>query len=262
MAARFSFEVVDALDYDELRPNYAPEAVDWVAQGGGLGAGSTVVDLAAGTGQLSRAFARLGFDAVAIEPAVNMRAVLQERIERIRVIDGTAESIPLADGSVGAVVVGNAFHHLDRDTAFAEVVRVLRPGSVLALYWAWPLEERFLIYPGLTEIEEIVESIRASSDIATAYRVWSEPPKSADGLGPFERREFPMTHVIPSKRLPTSTRPPATWPRCRLQHARISSTRCGSCRTDCPRRSGSLEERSSTSGTGTESRLPGGSVPD
>jgi len=201
MAARFSFEVVDALDYDELRPNYAPEAIDWVAQHGGLGAGSTVADLAAGTGQLSRAFARLGVDVLAIEPAANMRAVLQERVQLTRIMDGTAEPIPLADSSIDAVVVGNAFHHFDRDRAFAEIVRVLRPGSVLALYWAWPLEERFLRYPGLREIEEIVESIRASSDIATAYRVWSEPPNTAEGFGPFERREFPTTHVIPSKRL-------------------------------------------------------------
>ena len=201
MSAPFSFEVVDAIDYDELRPNYAPEAVDWVAQRGGLDEGSTVVDLAAGTGQLSRAFIRLGVDVVAIEPAANMRAVLQEGIQRIRAIDGTAESMALDDSSVDAFVVGNAFHHFDRDRAFAEVARVLRPRSVLALYWAWPLEERFLRYPALREIEEVVESIRASSDIATAYRVWSEPPSAVEGFCPFERREFPMTHVIPSKRL-------------------------------------------------------------
>jgi SAM-dependent methyltransferase len=201
VSAHFSFEVVDAPDYDELRPNYAPEAVDWVAQRAGLVAGSTVVDLAAGTGQLSRAFTRLGVDVVAIEPAANMRAVLGERLGSVRVIDGTAESIPLDDSSVDAVVVGNALHHFDRERAFAEIARILRPGSVLALYWAWPLEERFLRYPGIREIEEVVESIRASSDIATAYRVWSEPPNAAEGFGPFERREFPMTHVIASKRL-------------------------------------------------------------
>jgi SAM-dependent methyltransferase len=201
MSARFSFEVVDAVDYDELRPNYAAEAIDWVVERGGLAAHSTVVDLAAGTGQLAWAFARLGVDVVAIEPAANMRAVLQERVQTIRVIDGAAESIPLDDSSVDAVVVGNAFHHFDRDRAFAAIARVLRARSVLALYWAWPLEERFLRYPGLTKIEEIVESIRASSDIATAYRVWSEPPDTAEGFGLFDRREFPVTHVIPSRRL-------------------------------------------------------------
>ena len=53
MSAHFSFEVVNAFDYDELRPGYAPQVVASVAERGGLVPGSLVVDLAAGTGQLS-----------------------------------------------------------------------------------------------------------------------------------------------------------------------------------------------------------------
>jgi SAM-dependent methyltransferase len=201
MSARFSFEVVNAIDYEELRPGYAPDAVAWVAERGGLAPGSLVVDLAAGTGQLSRRFMPLGVDLVAVEPAANMRAVLEERLPPVRVLKGTAESIPLDAGSVDAVVVGNAFHHFDRERAFAEITRVLRPGGVLALFWAWPLEEESLRYPGAREIDEVVESTRESSEIATAYRTWTEPPQAPEGFGPFERLEFPMTHVIPSDRL-------------------------------------------------------------
>jgi SAM-dependent methyltransferase len=201
MSAHFSFEVVNALDYDELRSDYAPDAVAWVAERGRLAPGSIVVDLAAGTGQLSRRFMPLGVDLVAVEPAANMRAVLEERLPAVRVLDGTAESIPLDAGSVDAVVVGNAFHHFDSQRAFAEIACVLRPGGVLALFWAWPLEEESLRYPGLREIDEVVESTRESCEIATAYRSWTEPPKAAEGFGSFERREFPMTHVIPSERL-------------------------------------------------------------
>lgn len=199
--ADFCFEMVNALDYDELRPDYAPHAVTWVAERGGLAPGSLVVDLAAGTGQLSRRFVLLGVDVVAVEPAANMRAVLEGRLPAVRVVDGTAESIPLDAGSVDAVVVGNAFHHFDRQRAFAEIARILRPGRALALFWAWPLEEEPLGYPGLREVDEVVESTRQSCQIATAYRSWKEPPQAAEGYGPFERREFPMTHVIPSERL-------------------------------------------------------------
>jgi SAM-dependent methyltransferase len=199
--AGFNFEVVDALDYDELRPSYAPEAVAWVAERGSLRHGSTVVDLAAGTGQLSKLFAGLGMDPIAVEPAVNMRAVLGERLPGVRVLDGTAERMPLPDGSADAVVVGNAFHHFERRTAFQEIHRVLRPGGVLALFWAWPLEEEQLSIPGVREIDEVVTAARASNEIATAYRAWAEVPDAADGFGPFERREFPVTHVIPSARL-------------------------------------------------------------
>jgi SAM-dependent methyltransferase len=202
MSAHFSFEIVNAVDYDELRPDYAPDAVAWVAERGRLGPGSIVVDLAAGTGQLSRRFRPLGVDLVAVEPAANMRAVLEERLPAVRVLEGTAESIPLDAGSVDAVVVGNAFHHFDRERAFAGIARVLRSGGVLALLWVWPLEEESVgSLSGLREVDEVVESTRESCEIATAYRTWTEPPEAAEGFGPFERREFLMTHVIPSERL-------------------------------------------------------------
>jgi SAM-dependent methyltransferase len=193
--------VVDAIDYDELRPEYAPEAVAWVAERGSLRDGSAVVDLAAGTGQLSKLFAGLGTDPVAVEPAANMRAVLEQRMPDVPVVEGTAEGIPLTDSSADAVVVGNAFHHFERQAAFREIHRVLRPGCVLALFWAWPLEEEQLTIPGVREIDEVVEVARASNEIATAYRSWKDPPPDADGFGPFERREFPMIHAIRSARL-------------------------------------------------------------
>ena len=201
MPSRFSFEVVNARDYDELRPSYAPEAIAWVAERGSLRPGSKVVDLAAGTGQLSRRLAHMGMALVAVEPAANMRALLKKRLPAVRVVDGTAERIPLTDSSGDAVVVGNAFHHFERRVAFAEIQRVLRPRGALALFWAWPLEEEQLSIPGVREINEVVETVRGSNEIATAYRSWQDLPPDADGFGRFERREFRMPHDIPSTRL-------------------------------------------------------------
>ena len=43
--------------------------------------------------------------------------------------------LPLADSTVDAVVVGQAFHWFDPDRALSEIVRVLRPGGSLALLW-------------------------------------------------------------------------------------------------------------------------------
>jgi SAM-dependent methyltransferase len=201
MSSRFSFEVVNAFDYDELRPSYAPEAVAWVAERMPLRDGSVVVDLAAGTGQLSRRFADIGAEVIAVEPAANMAAVLRERRHTIRIEHGTAEAIPIGDRTADAVVVGNAFHHFAREAAFVEIGRVLRPGGVLALFWAWPLEEEQRSIPGMQELNEVVEAARAANEIATAYRAWQTPPEDADGFGPFERREFRAMHVVPSARL-------------------------------------------------------------
>jgi SAM-dependent methyltransferase len=201
VSERFNFEVVDALDYDELRPEYAPEAVAWVAERCGIGPGSRLVDLAAGTGRLSGWFLQLGVDVIAVEPAANMRAVLEERFPTVRALVATAESMPFDDGAVDAVVVGNAFHHFGHDAAMAEIYRILRPGGALAVFWAWPAEEEQLRIPGMRAIYEAIDGTHAEAAIMAAHRSWSEPPATVDGFGPFERREFPATHVLPAARL-------------------------------------------------------------
>jgi SAM-dependent methyltransferase len=201
MGTGFSFEVVNADDYDALRPDYAPEAVAWVAERAALGAGSLVVDLAAGTGQLSRRFAPLGVDVVAVEPAENMRAVIAARLPGVRSIAGTAEAIPLPEGSVDTVVVGNAFHHFDAERAFADIARVLRPAGALALFWAWQADGEPLRHHAIAEIDDVVERTRSSRPIVAAYRRWADPPARVGGFSAFERRSFPTTHVLPSSRL-------------------------------------------------------------
>jgi SAM-dependent methyltransferase len=197
----FSFELVNAEDYDALRPDYAPEAVAWLVDRCGLADGSLVVDLAAGTGQLSRRFADTLVRVVAIEPARNMRSIIEARLPAVRAFDGSAEAIPLGSGEAHAVVIGNAFHHFDANRAFAEIQRVLRPGGAIALFWAWPAEDSMARYPKLREVDEEIGGIRAATAIATAYRSWKEPPAQVPGFCPFERSDFPTIHEVPSARL-------------------------------------------------------------
>lgn len=110
-------------------------------------------------------------------------------------------ALPFERGSVDAVAVGNAFHHFERDAAFRELHRVLRPAGTLALFWAWPLEEEQRRIPGIDAIYEAVDHARRDASIVAAYRSWADPPAKADGFGPWERREFPLTHVLDSARI-------------------------------------------------------------
>ena len=116
------------------------ELVPWLIEELGLSRGSRVLDLAAGTGQLSRLFAGRVGSLVAVEPAAPMRAVLAAQVPGAEVLEGVAERLPLPDGSVDAAVVGNAFHRFDGPAAVARVARVLKPGGGLAVVWNIGLE--------------------------------------------------------------------------------------------------------------------------
>jgi SAM-dependent methyltransferase len=122
-----------AAEYERGRPEYPPAAIGALAAELGLVPGATVLDLAAGTGKLSRALLAGGFDVIAVEPTPALREPLARALGADAVKDGVAEDIPLPDASVDAVTVGDAFHWFDHQPALAEIMRVLRPAGGLAV---------------------------------------------------------------------------------------------------------------------------------
>jgi SAM-dependent methyltransferase len=125
-------------DYERGRPGYPRPAVDQLARELRIGPGRRVVDLAAGTGKLTRELMPCGATIVAVEPVAEMREQLVGALPGIEALDGTAERMPLADASVDTVVVAQAFHWFDVRAAATEIHRVLRPGGGLGAIWnAW-----------------------------------------------------------------------------------------------------------------------------
>src|SRR5689334_15732628 len=129
-----SFDGV-AAEYERGRPGWPGAALDAMATRLRLDAGSTVLDLAAGTGKLTRELVPRFASVIAVEPLDRMRAVLAQVVPEARALAGTAEAIPVEDASVDAVVVAEAIHWFDAETAVAEMARVLRPGRGVAVLY-------------------------------------------------------------------------------------------------------------------------------
>lgn len=131
MRARARSFSAAALVYERARPSYPPAALGWVLADQPM----RVLDLGAGTGKLTRGLVALGHQVVAVEPLAQMRALLADAVPQAELVAGTAEELPLADGSVDAVVAGQAFHWFEPARALPEITRVLRPGGRLGLLW-------------------------------------------------------------------------------------------------------------------------------
>ena len=110
-----------------------------VADVAGVGAGDRVVDVGSGPGRFLREAGERGAEAVGVEPSGQMRRLAAWRTpaslrERVRVVDGTAERMPLEDGSATVAWAVASFHHwADPEAGLAELHRVLAPGGRLLI---------------------------------------------------------------------------------------------------------------------------------
>lgn len=129
LAERF-VDVADA--YERGRPEYTSAVAEAIAAELQVGPGARVLDLAAGTGKLTRALLGVGLDVMAVEPQAELRDILIANVGVGRVLDGLAEKIPLPNASAAAVTVADAFHWFDQVAALREIRRVLVPGGGLA----------------------------------------------------------------------------------------------------------------------------------
>lgn len=130
-----------AEDYEATRPGWPLEPFAIAFEQFDVPDRPDVVDVAAGTGKLTRTLARLAGSLVAVEPDAALRAVLERELPGVTALAGTAEEIPLDTACADVMCAGQAFHWFDVERALDEFARVLRPSGIAIAAWNTPPED-------------------------------------------------------------------------------------------------------------------------
>jgi ubiquinone/menaquinone biosynthesis C-methylase UbiE len=185
-----------AESYERARPDYPADGVAWLSDRLRLEPGRTVVDLAAGTGKLTRMLLPTGATVIAVEPVDSMRAQLERAAPEVQALAGRAEHMPLPDASTDAITVAQAFHWFATSEALDEMARVLRPPGGLGLIW----NVRDESYELQRRISELVEPLRGNEQTHVGEG-WRSVVERHPRFGPLEEASFRHEQVLDAEGL-------------------------------------------------------------
>jgi SAM-dependent methyltransferase len=182
--------------YERGRPDYPAEAIAWLRDRLELGPGRTLIDLAAGTGKLTRLLLPTGARVVAVEPVAAMRDALARVVPQAEIVDGTAEAMPVPDGFADAVTIAQAFHWFSTAEALAEIHRVLRAEGRLALVW----NRRDLHAPVQAALDDMIRRHRGDVPTHRSGR-WKSVFEATELFGPLEELLVPYRQELDRRTL-------------------------------------------------------------
>jgi SAM-dependent methyltransferase len=116
-----------------------PSVVGWLPA-----VADRIAEVGAGSGRLTLELIGRGREVVAVEPAPGLRRILTRKLadtdhgDRVKVVHGFFDELPLPDGFADLVVACSAFTPASGhggEAGLAEMERVCRPGGCVAIIW-------------------------------------------------------------------------------------------------------------------------------
>jgi len=126
--------------YDSGRTGYSNELYDTIAAAG-LVRNAAVIDVGCGTGLASEPFALNGFPVTGVDASAEMLEFARRRVPEANFIEACAEELPFPDERFDLALSADAFQWFDKPRALAEMHRVLKHGSVVAIWWKLPMTD-------------------------------------------------------------------------------------------------------------------------
>ncbi len=166
-----------AATYHAHRPRPPVAVVDLLMQLAQTQRPHLVVDLGSGTGLSTVVWAPHAEGVIGIEPLDEMRAIAASKsmASNVRFEAGVAQATGLPDGVADIVTCAQSLHHMEPQSALAEITRLLRPGGVFAAYdYDWPpvvhceAEEAFFAF-----VDRVGE-LRKRHGIRSEMRRWDK----------------------------------------------------------------------------------------
>jgi SAM-dependent methyltransferase len=173
-----------------------PGVVDWLPRDV-----DRIAEVGAGAGRLTMQLIDRGQHVVAVEPALPLRRILRRKLaaaghgDRVRVVRGFFDQLPLPDDFADLVVACSAFTPAPAhggEAGLAEMERVCRPGGRVAIIWPNHLDwlagrgYRYVSFPGSMCVE--FGSYREAVELAGIFypKAAGEVRRRGSRMVPFE----------------------------------------------------------------------------
>lgn len=144
MELRRSFNE-DEVNYDKYRPEYPNKLFDDIISYSQIGSGSNLIEIGIGTGQATLPFIQRGCNITGIELGDKLSTFVAEKYKghsNFKVINADFMLYPIEENFYDLIYCATAFHWLPKEEAYSKIMKSLKKGGTLALFWNHPFPSR------------------------------------------------------------------------------------------------------------------------